>query len=105
MRPSASWAIDSEPIRAQGIIVNYFPEYCFSTVISYISGLHKKILEKNILTEFFENFFPKTVKAVHQSLQVFRHGRYFKSKLGNDLAICSILALGCWSATVEISFD
>ena len=74
-------------------------------MISYISGLHKKILEKNILTEFFENFFPKTVKAVHQSLQVFRHGRYFKSKLGNDLAICSILALGCWSATVEISCD
>ena len=74
-------------------------------MISYISGLHKKILEKNILTEFFENFFPKTVKAVHQSLEVSWHGRYFKSKLGNDLAICSILALGCWSATVEISFD
>ena len=24
MRPSASWAIDSEPIRARGIIVNYY---------------------------------------------------------------------------------
>ena len=25
MRPSASWAIDSEPIRARGIIVKYSP--------------------------------------------------------------------------------
>ena len=24
MRPKAEWAIDSEPIRARGIIVNYF---------------------------------------------------------------------------------
>ena len=86
-------------------IVHYFQKYSSSTVISYISGIPNKLQAKIILTEFFENFFPKAVKAVHQSLEVSWHGRYFKSKLGNDLAICSILALGCWSATVEISCD
>ena len=46
--PSASWAIDSEPIRARGIIVNYFyfidGEYILLTTVQRKSRLVKKLL-------------------------------------------------------------
>ena len=50
IRPSASWAIDSEPIRARGIIVNYPLKLLLAASYNYCKKDHIDLINLNETT-------------------------------------------------------
>ena len=66
MRPSASWAIDSEPIRARGIIVNYIQLFFLSLGPHLVGVTHSFDAEnspKCFRTQLFKSFWEDDVRS------------------------------------------
>ena len=63
IRPSASWAIDSEPIRARAIIVKYFTDFIMTCVnivfllraLGHISLREGFVIKGSVESRFYMN--------------------------------------------------
>ena len=53
--PSASWAIDSEPIRARGIIVKYFTDFIMTWVNNVCLLREGFVIKGSVESRFYMN--------------------------------------------------